>query len=186
MTIQTKGILALVAVLLIGAAVYGAFLSSQGAVTFGSSAGTSFNTAKFAGIVMVPSAPGTNATTSSILNTDANTRFVTGWRMACTGVGSSFTQVVGTGLANWTIAIGTSSTAAPATFSAANTYAPVTGGNFNIATNSASTEVVVSSSTLQTATSSKATPWHAGEYMTIGFNATNTAACTVGVDYVGS
>lgn len=185
MSTQTKGILALVAVLLIGAAMYGAFLSSQGAISFGSSAGTTFNTAKFAGIVMVPSVPGTNATTSSILNSDAGTRYVTNSKLACTGVGSSFTQVVGTGLANWQLTIGTTSTAAPATFTQSGIYAPVMPA-FSIATNSASTEVLVSSTTLATATSSKAVPWHSGEYMTFGFNATNTAACTVGVDYIGS
>jgi len=151
-----------------------------------STAGSTFNTAKFAGIAVSPTAPGSNATSSSILNTDVNDRFVTGIRVGCEAVGTSKTAYTGAGLASLTLSIATSSTAAPATNSNTNL---VGGGVVTIATSTP--QFIEASSTASTAvpnTGSSAVNnlWLAGSYITFTFNATNTAACTVGVDYIAS
>lgn len=151
----------------------------------GSPAGTTFSTAKFAGVAVSLAAIGANGTSTSILNGDASDRFVSGWRLGCEGLGTSRT-VSGVGLANLLLTIGTttgSSPTAPSTFAAvANNYiVPTTTGNLILAIPS-----VASSTIGGTATTTNATVWPSGSYMTFTFNATNTAACTVGVDYVGA
>jgi len=146
----------------------------------GSPAGSTLTNAKFAGIVVNPSVPGANATSTSILNTDTFDRYVTGFSVGCENVGTSKTAYTGTGLANWQISIGTTTTAAPATFLS---FAAIA-SSFNLSTSTS--DLIAASSTLQIATSSLAMVWPTNTYMTFSFNATNTAACTVGVSYTGS
>lgn len=190
MTTTTKWIVAAIAVLVIIGAYY--YPKSSNTVieqqVAGSAAGSTFNTAKFAGIAVAPATPGTNATSSSILNGDAGDRYVTQIRLGCESVGTSKVAYTGGGLASngFTLSVATSSTAAPATNSNTN----IVGGNvINIST---STQYFVeASSTALTAvpnTGSSAVNniWLSGSYMTFTFNATNTAVCTAGVDYVAS
>lgn len=151
-----------------------------------SAAGSTFNTAKYAGIAINLAAPGTNATSSSILNSDANDRYVTAVKAGCEVLGTSKTAYTGTGLAALTLSIATSSTAAPA----ANGNANIVGSTALTLATSTGNFVTASS----TASNGASTPgsvlpnniWLAGSYMTFTANATNTAVCTVGVDYIGS
>lgn len=145
-----------------------------------SPAGSNFGTAKFAGVAINLASPGANATSTSITNTDSNDRYVTNFKVGCENVGTSKTAYTGTGLSSLQVSIGTTTASAPATFSSFAAVAL----NLNIATNTVN--LIVSSSTLQTATSSMAMVWPTGTPMTFAFNATNTAVCTVGVDYIGS
>lgn len=142
-------------------------------------AGSTFNTAKFAGIVVSLANPGANGTSTSITNSDTSDRYVTAWKVGCEGVGTSKTAYTGTGLASLQLSIGTTSAAAPASF--ASDDAIIT--NQVIGT---STVNMASSSSAFQITAPLATLWRSGEKMTFYWNATNTAACTVGVDYLGS
>lgn len=139
--------------------------------------GATFDNGSFAGIVMAP-LTGT-ATTSSILNNSGSDRYVYDSRLACNGLGTSQTAYTGAGLASLTLLIGTSSTASPA---ALTPFARV--ASLTVATGTSMT--VMASSTTATATSTLPAIWTAGSYMSFSFNATNTAACTVGVGYLGS
>lgn len=150
--------------------------------TAGSSpTGSTFGTAKLAAITMALA--GSTGTTTSIQNTDSNDRLVTASHAACEGVGTSQTAGSGSGLANLTFSVGTTSL----NFASATTTTPAPWAKiavFNVATNTINAEV--SSTTLATATSSNAIVWPAGTYMTFWWNATNTATCTVGVSYLGT
>ena len=161
-------------------AIAGGYFFPKVPAFFGSAAGSTFNNAFYAGVVVNLANAGANGTSTSILNNSGNTRYVTGTAVGCHGVGTSKTAYSGTGLASFTLTVATSSTAAPATLAE---YAPVMHA-FVVATSSS--DYVMASSTTQTATSTTAAPWHSGEYMTFAFNATNTAVCTVGVNYIGS
>ena len=146
---------------------------------FGSAAGSTFSTAKFAGVVVSLTTAGASATSTSILNTDAYDRYVSEFKVGCEKVGTSYVANTGAGLASWQISVGTTTTASPAAFSSFAAVAT----NFVLSTSS--TNVLAASSTLATG-SQNATIWPTNTYMTFAFNATNTAACTVGVSYFGS
>lgn len=150
-----------------------------------SSTGVSFNTARFAGITMSMANVGANGTSTSILNSDSTDRYVTSLKVACQGIGSSFAINTGAGIASLNLTVATSTIANPASLSSAN--AILASGVIS----TTSTTLLISSSTAPvatgpTATSSYATVWNTGTYMTFQTNATNTAACTLGVDYIGA
>lgn len=180
---STKNIILGIVVLLGIAGVIGGYQypKSQIVQVAGTSpSGSTFNVAKFAGIAVNLALPGANGTSTSILNTDSNDRYVTSFKVGCEGVGTSQTAYTGAGLSALLLKVGTTTTAAPATFTSFAAVAL----NFTVTT---STPVVlVSSSTLLTATSSLAAAWPTQTYMTFYWNATNTAACTEGVEYFGS
>lgn len=123
-----------------------------------------------------------NATSTSILNPTGQLAYVYLGLANCTGVGSSNTLVTGAGLAALTLTAGTTSTA----------VAPAGGFEFTteilqgVTVGTSSPVFAMASSTMQTATTSLATLWPAGSYMTFVTNATNTAVCTVGVGTFGS
>lgn len=177
-----------------GALVAGLVLSYQkekttyvtNTVASASPVNTTFNTAKFAGIVSVP-ATGT-ATSSSILNSDSNDRYVTNVRVGCASIGTSLTAYSGAALATLTLTVGTTSSSAPANVSLWSTVAkfvvPTSSPAFVLSTTT--TPVAAGGAGAGTATTTMALVWNAGTYMTFAWNATNTAACTVGVDYLGS
>jgi len=161
----------------IGAYFYpGASTSLLGA----SPSGATFGDAKIASIAINLAAPGTNATSSSILNTDSNDRFIMSEEIGCEGVGTSKTAYTGTGLASLTLTMATSSTAAPTANGNANTLPVITIGtstpNFVIASSTAGTP----------GTNLVSNIWAAGSYLTITANATNTAACSAGIRYSAS
>lgn len=152
-----------------------------------STTGSTFSTAKFAAIAVNLASPGANGTTSSVLNTDANDRYVSSIKVGCEGVGTSLTAYTGAGLASLTLFAATSSTATPAN-NAFNTN-KLGGGNLTIGTST--TTFVEGSSTTQaggTAGNNAAaySVWPSGTYMVFTTNATNTALCTFGVDYFAS
>ncbi len=116
------------------------------------------------------------ATTSSIVNGDAQDRIVTAAYVSCSGVGSSNTAYTGAGLANLTFTMATTAASAPA---ALVNVAYVL--QQNVATSTVDTQVA--STSISKFATGNAIRWQAGSYMSISSNATNTAACTVTVPY---
>lgn len=183
MKTSTKAFFALVGALLVGMAIYGGYQypiyhAPSGQVQ--SSAGTNYNSAKFAGTTISLATPGAGATSTSILNTDSVDRIVTTFKVGCEGVGTSQTAYTGAGLASLQVSIGTTTAANPSSFLSSAAIA------LNYVLGTSTPALIVASSTLATATSSLASIWPAGTYETFFFNATNTAACTIGLDYIGS
>ena len=185
---MTKYIATAVIALVLAGGVYGGYkflLTPQITPPVGATTpqGNTGQTGKQASIFGVNLAnPGANATSSSYLNNSTVDWYVTGVKALCEGVGTSKTAYTGTGLASLTVAIATSSTAAPATNS--NTNYPG-GALMTIATSS--TLFGISSSTV--AVPGNGLPgiiWASGTYLTFTTNATNTAICTFGADYTSS
>ena len=152
--------------------------SGYGAVAT-STPGVTFNSAKFAAVIADLRTPGSTGTSTSVYNSDATDRYVSGWRIGCQGIGTSYTAVSGVGLAGLTLTIGTSTTASP---SKVPSYPYMTG----LAIATSSTNLVMASSTNALVGVPLIAIWPAGTYMTFWANATNTASCTFGVDYFGS
>lgn len=179
MTIAQESFLNVLAVLAIGAMAVACLLLVHKAHA-ASPQGATYFTGAFAGAVINLATPGANATSTSILNTTGNDLYVTGEKVLCEGVGTSKTAYTGTGLASATFTFATSSAAAPASNTNTNTLPVVTLGT-------STPDFVISSSTAGTPGNNLVSNiWLAGSYMTITANATNTAVCTVGVDYIGS
>lgn len=185
----TKVVISLVVAAVVAGGVYGGYkflFAHPETQTLGTTAqGGTFNTARYAGIAVNLASPGANATSSSILNSSSNDYFITKIGVGCESLGTSRTAYTGGGLAALTLSIATSSTAAPASNSNVNVVgtAPLT-----IATSTANF-VVASSTTNGTSTvgsSLVSNIWKAGSYLTFTTNATNTAVCTFGVDYMSS
>lgn len=131
--------------------------------------GTTFSNAKIAAINM--SLSSTSGTSTSVYNSDASDRFVESSFSYCTGVSATAS---GSTVLGFTAA--TTSTNAPATSANTNYVMNVTVGTTTaVRTNATST---FPSPTFQL--------WPAGSYITFFATATNTAACTVGVHYIGS
>lgn len=147
--------------------------------------GSIYGTAKVADVVMQPStgiAGTAGATTTSILNTDLTDRMITTVRAICGSVGTSRTAYTGTGLASWQLSIATTTTSNPTSLGSVNL---VSGAAITVAT--ATPDVVISSSTPSISTNFFfGDRWAAGTPLTFSFNATNTAACTVGVSYTSN
>ena len=144
-----------------------------------SPAGTTSQTAKFFSVVANLGTPGANATSSSILNTSANDYYVKSMNVGCETVGTSQTAYTGAGLASLTVKAATTSTAAPA--SNANTNLA---GSITISTTTPN--FVEASTTASSGSNSVNYIWASGAYMTFTTNATNTAACTFGVEAFSS
>lgn len=189
MTTLTKSIVALVGAVIVGVAIYGGYLYPRISPLAGSTVGTTFNVAKYAGVVIDLSS-NSGATSTSILNTDAGNRYVIASKIICPNMGNSFTAYTGAGLTSngLQVTVGTSSTASPAAVASVGATAKVANA-FAVGT---TTGVgFIASSTLVTG-APPAAIWHAGEYMTFWWNATNTPAtgstapCTEGVEYLGS
>lgn len=172
--------LKIIGTLVVIIAVIGAYYFPKVVTTAGTSpSGSTFSSAKFAAVAINLANPGANGTSTSILNTDANDRYVSAFKVGCEAVGSSKTAYTGAGLAALLISVGTTTTAAPASFTSFAAVAT----NFTLGTSS--TNLLVASSTLLTGTENAAI-WPTNTYMTFYFNATNTAVCSVGVDYFAS
>lgn len=142
----------------------------------GSAVGTTFNTAKIAGITMAPATAAASST--SLLNPDSTDRVVRSASAYCTGVGTSQTYLTGAGLLStgWTLNMATTSTAAQT--GSTNYVASIT-----LAT---TTGYVYSATSTTPAIGDVTRLWPAGSYLTLTFNATNTAACIAEVDYLSS
>lgn len=158
---------------------YMAFFKASPA--FGSSAvGTTFNSAKVAEIVMQPTS--SSATSSSILNTDANDRIIDSSFVSCaTSTGSVFAQTAA-GVATFQWQFATTSTNAPAVFPSTATNAAL----INLGTSTTDDSYAASSTPTARAISRR---WPTGTYLTIQPNATSSNAslsCQAGVYYHGT
>lgn len=166
-------------ILLVGAYFFPSSTNTTTVQNVGSAAGTTSNTAKFAGVVAVPSAPGANATSSSILNGDAGDRYITSVKVGCESVGTSKTAYTGAGLASLQVTMSTTSTAAP-------TAGGTTISTITIATSTPTFLQASSTASGTSGTGSFLYIWQSGSYLTFTTNATNTATCTFGGDYFQS
>lgn len=145
-----------------------------------SPSGSSFGDAGFAGSAVSLAAPGANGTSTSILNNSGQDRIITAEKVGCENVGTSKTAYTGTGLASLTVTIATTSTATPSALGNTNTLPVITIGT-------STANFATASSTAGTPGSNLVTNiWAAGTYLTFATNATNTAACTYGVDYLST
>lgn len=144
----------------------------------GSPSGTTFSTAKTAYLALNLANVGTNGTSTSITNTDANDRIVKSVDIGCVNVGTSRTAYTGAGLANLFFTLGTTTTSAPAAYPAG--FNKIGGVDYNLSTSTPNT--LVASSTAGVSTTSLV--WAAGSSLTVFSNATNTATCTAGVTYM--
>lgn len=135
--------------------------------------GTTANTSKVAETTMNLTSGA--ATSTSILNTDAQDRIVINLETFCSAVGTSQTAYTGTGLAALTMTAATTSTANPATITNTNSF------GFTIATTSLETYISTSTNPANGADGRR---WAAGSYMSFAANATNTAQCIVDVKYL--
>ena len=133
--------------------------------------GTYNNTTGYAQITFTPS----TSTSTSILNSGASDRAVIAEYGFCSSIGTSYTYSSGAGLATWTLQSATTSSA-NAGFLGNTNYL----FNTTVATGTA-TGLYYASST--GASSVVAYIWPVGTYLTFGFNATNTASCSLGVSY---
>ena len=175
---MNKITISVVSVLVAAAIVGGYFFPLSQTVTriVGSPVGSTFGDAKLAAINISPS---TGATSTSILNTDGSDRYITTFEGACSNVGTSLTPLTGAGLASLTLTAATTSTATPA-------VNPNSNSAFVATVATSSTIYIQASSTQQLSGTPVNDVWKAGSYLSFYFNATNTAACTVGVRYLGS
>lgn len=175
----TKISLGVIAVVVLGLAIYGAYLYPKAENSVGSSAGATFSTAKVAAVVMAPNTQA--ATSSSIVNTDGSGRWVTDAFAYCSGDSTAFTNITGGGLAALTLQAATTSTSGAGLLGNTN-YA----ANMTLATSS--TYAANSTTTPTGSPDAKFYYWGSGVDMTFLFNATTTAtaACTVGVHYLPS
>lgn len=172
-------IIALIAGIFVGGFIgYTLFTVEAPVTAIATTPGNTFSNAKVAEIGFAPTAPGTNATSTSILNTDSTDRIVESAFVACSSVGSSFVANTGAGLAEFLVKMATTSTAAPSALTNTNYIANIV--------------VATSTSDSYTATSTNPAPgpvgrlWASGSYLTIFTNATNTAQCVGGVHYLAS
>lgn len=181
MTSTTKAFLALVGAAIIGLAIYGAYqFPVAPEATVSSTAGSTFSFAKYAGVRADLSAPGSTGTSTSVYNSDSSERYITGIRSGCSLVGTSRTAYTGAGLAALLFSAATSSTASPAVQTNTN---KVGGGDVTVGTSTPNYAVATSSAT-GSGSNAVYNIWPAGSYLTFTTNATNTAQCTFGVDYV--
>lgn len=170
---MTKSILAGLVALVVVVSIYGGYLYPVALIPTGAvSLTTSANTSKVAEAGFAPSVPG--ATTTSMLNTDTQDRIIITSEIFCSSVGTSQTAYTGTGLANLTFSIATTSTSAPVALGNTNYIL-----NNNMTTSTV--ETYVSSSTPYAVDYRR---WAVGSYITISANATNTAQCIWDVKYL--
>lgn len=142
-----------------------------------SSAGASNSTAKLASVTMAPALAA--GTTTGILNTDGTDRQIIDSFVSCTNTGSSLPYLTGLtsgSLSAWGVAMSTSTGTGVGL-----------GGNLNYASN---LTIATTSPWAYTASTTLGVGgvvgliWPTNTYLNIVFNATNTAACTVGVHYL--
>lgn len=141
--------------------------------------GTTNSTPREALIVYSPTAPG--ATTTSMFNSDANDRVIISAKYECTGIGTSFTAVTGAPLTSAGVFffMATTSTPNPGTLNNVNYI-----WNNSLTTTTPSLDYQASTSPGTIPSNITNRIWPAGSYLTVASNATNTATCNIGVDYL--
>lgn len=163
-------VVALIAGIFIGKALF----SNQVVAGTQSPAGTTFSSAKISSVIAVPASA--TATSTSFLNTDSNDRIVQSSFIDCNTVGTSKTFLTGAGLASLQVQAATTSVANQGL--QGNTNYVV---NINLATST--TDVYVASTT-PPVLGDYGRIWPTGTNLTITWNATNTASCVEGVNYL--
>ncbi len=165
----------IVAALIVTLAIVGSYFfpSSEGILAGASPTGTTFSTQKLATIVFAPAT--TAATTTFLLNTDANDRIVEQAVYSCSGLTAvNNGSFISTGFQFY---MSTSSTA-------------VQTGNSNyvLITSVPTTtpELFVASTTPGLTATAAFRRWAAGSYLQINANASTTASCVIGVNYLAS
>jgi len=143
-------------------------------VSFGSAAGSSFNSAKVAAININPRS--ITSTSTSLYNSDASDRIVTDAFVTCSGLTNMF-GATSAGLSTYQWYAATSSVPAP-TASVANV--PLAAMNTTVATSSDNGYTATT-----TYTNAFARRWNSGTYMIFQTNGTSSAAtCQAGVHYL--
>lgn len=170
----TRQLLTGVGILVVLAAIVGAYEYPQQGVKGISSVGASNSDAKIATITMAPLTAA--ATTTSILNDGGTDRAIESSMAYCTGVGTSKTFLTGAPLASLRVQMATTSVGFLGLRGNTNLASDLT-----VATSSAWSYV---SSSTDTIPQYMGQLWPVNTYLSITFNATNTAACTVGVHYI--
>jgi hypothetical protein len=176
---KTKALFAIAAALIIGAAIYGGYQYPIASTFVGASTpGATQSTAKIASVAVNLATTGANGTSTSLFNGDANDRIVTNGYATCSTLSTSYTpNGLNTGIASLLLQAATTSTASPVTVT--NTNLAI---NVPIATTTPTDAYTATSSYAYAPTQR----WAAGTYMTFFTNATNTASCTFGVNYIAS
>lgn len=171
---MSKFLIGLALVIAIAGAYAVGFKYPEIPANFGSPIGTTFQTQKAPAITFSP----TTGTSTSIQNNTGSDQYVMKNQIVCTNIGTSRTAFTGAALASLTLTLATSSTGTG--------VVPIVNPillNFTVPTTSPI--FLMGSSTTDTASSS-AIDWTAGSWLMWGFNATNTAVCTLGVQTLGS
>lgn len=179
MTKTLKVLLVVLALVAVGGYYFpGSQIVHDQSVTYGSTTGTTFNTAKVAAVVFTPATG--SATSTSILNTDASDRKIQSFFYDCSGVGTSLTAYTGAGLTSGGLifSYATTSTANPNTPQTTNAI------NLTVATSTPDSYNIIGAAT--TTPTALQRVWATGSYATFSSNATNTASCVVGVNYIAS
>lgn len=160
-------------------AVLGLYLPNSGFTVGGvtvatSSDQTTNSTAKTATVTISP-ATASATSTVSLLNTDSVDRVIIGTEVFCSNVGSSKTYLTGTGLASFLLRAATTSSSSVGLQGNTNYAAQITV--------STSTDLFYIASSTEGVLQYVSRIWPTNTYLTFNFNATNTAACTVGSRY---
>lgn len=137
-----------------------------------SSSGTSNVTTSWSSIVFNP----LTSSSTSIYNTGASDRAIMGSYVFCTTIGTSYTYATGAGLTSWTLLAATTTTNANGLQGSTNYIVNAT--------------VATATPNYYVATTTEGAPlytgriWPAGTYLTYNFNATNTASCSLGAEWM--
>lgn len=124
--------------------------------------------------------PTTGATTTSVLNGDAQDHIVAGiTTVNCSNVGTSKTALTGAGLAALIFQMSTTSASGGSVAGNSNFVF-----NATIPTSTVDIQVASSSASVVVTATGNAIRWATGTYLTISSNATNTATCVIGVPYL--
>ncbi len=180
---MAKNIIYILGGIVVAGAILGAYMYPVAItpVSIGTSPiNSTFSSAKFAGIVMFPTTVA--SATSSVTNSDANDRYIKSIDVGCETIGNSKTLLTGTGLASLTLTVATTSTGG-SIFTNSNLV-----GQSTVTVPTSTAQFVIASSTAAGPGGNSALNniWPAGSNLSFSFNATNTAACTVGVTYIPS
>lgn len=161
-------------IVLVGVIAIGGYYYPEYVVKAGNPSGATFNTAKTAMIVWTPST--TAATTTSLFNGDGSDRAIKQVQYECTSLAAvNNPNFISLGWA----------------FTAATTSVSQTGGlmgntNYILNTSVATTvpNLFVSSTTPGAIGTAINRIWPNGTYLTFAANASSTATCIIGVDYI--
>lgn len=179
---MTKKELLIGALIVVLAIVVGVLVWNEGhnQIATASPVGTTGNIAKFASVTWAM----TSATSSSVLNSDASDRDIIAIKYGCNSVGTSFTAFTGAPLTSAGLTLKAATTSVPASSSVAVSNTNLAFSS-TIATSTASAGLLTfASSTMAAGGAYQNQVWLTGSSLTFFTSATNTAVCTIGVEYL--